>query len=207
MRCQAVLAMVFMLTASAAAQVIMPPPTGQTLFSNPGSQANTATSALVFGSDITAAGGSVVQPFTTLLDVNSPSITASAVYDPAVGQAFMNVQAEIRALPESPLTIAVSATAGLFPGSIFGPWLPSNVLVPGVGLVHIDNPAVPLIDSLGIFGGPPSPVITDANGRLPFWGSLPMNAPEHVCIQAVVIDPAAPLGLRLTAAFALAKYQ
>ena len=61
------------------------------------------------------------------------------------------------------------------------------------------GPLIPLIEGLGVFG-PATPIPFDAQGRFALPGIVLPNPAINLTltIQAAYLDPAAPLGLRLT---------
>ena len=120
--------------------------------------------------------------------------------------AVLDLQATIYSMPQAPFTLAISEAPGPFPCCTFGTWLPGLVSFPRMGKYHLGQAPVPVIDGLGVFGG--ASLLAVANsGSIQLFGSLPLNSPDHITIQALVPDATSSVGVSFTAAFASVKFQ
>lgn len=185
--------------------VLQLPPTPQVI-TNPGSQVNLVESALTIRGRYRL-NGVPVGTLQTLLPSTGPSTTLPWIVDPnLVSNDVLELATTVKAFPESPFTLAALSTPGPLPCCTFNPWLPGFTPFLNFGWFHLGAGAVKLFDGLGLFGQPDHVGVTDTAGFFRASGDMPLTDFNHVTFQALLVDPASPLGLRFSAALAVTKH-
>ena len=195
-----------------------PAPVTQTaLFPSPGSQTNPATGGLLATGTIRAPL-EVASPLLTFLQPGSPSTTGCYVVQGSIpygapGTIVLN--GTLQGVPNSPFVLVISVGPGaLFCGGfagwpcMTGPYLMANQPTP-YGLLHLGGIITPLFDG---FAGTAPPGFLDGSGSFSVSGTLPVETTtgggveRHYAVQAAIVDPTHPQGVRLTAAVTLAEW-
>ncbi len=135
----------------------------------------------------------------------------------------VNLTVTLGGAPNAPFALAVSVIRTPFacgsPTTIQCASIPyaPNTLATPFGTYHLTdaaNPPVLLFDGLGI-GLNPAPASTlDSQGNLGVVGGYQLggvpivqNSPGHVAMQALMMDPTSPAGVRLSAALVVAHWE
>lgn len=191
---------------------------GQAVTAIPQSQANSAAATLLISGAVHTAGG-ITTPFVALTAASS-SRTVSTVATkggvPSPGPS-VELDCEVRGTPNVPVAILgwceASPLECPFPPAGCGAsaWSPWNQATP-VGTLHLPATPVAIFDGLGLALNAAPPAALDGQGRFAHQALVPWGlnsavaAPYNFAFQALVTDPAAPEGLRLTAAVTLARW-
>ncbi len=189
----------------------------------PGGQLNSSGASLaadvVYSNGPINYSGNLISP--TGASTTFHAITATGM--PILLPWNVNLTVTLGGAPNAPFALAVSVlrtsiacgSSTTIPCASI-PYAPNTLSTP-FGTYHLTdaaNPPILLFDGLGIGLNPAPASVLDSQGNFGVIGGYQLggvptvpNSPGHVAIQALVMDPTSPAGVRLSAALVFAHWE